>query len=59
MQKKTIKVRDLKPNKDAKGGAVTQGTTIQGATPQGGLPQGTTTQHGHHHPVQGHHHSQR
>ena len=59
MQKKTIKVRDLKPNKDAKGGAVTQGTGIQGTGTQGAGVQGSTTQHGHHHPVQGHHHSQR
>lgn len=44
-EKKTIKVRDLKPNKDAKGGGhFPQGHNPQGHNPQGHNPQGHNPQ---------------
>ena len=48
-KKKAVKVRDLKPSKDAKGGAARQfGATTQhgqqGATRQGATRQGATRQ---------------
>lgn len=52
--KKNVKVRDLKPSKDAKGG----GPGVQGTGPstQGGPG---VSHRGHHHSIQhGHHHSQ-
>ena len=46
--KKTIKVRDLKPSKDAKGGgAARQGAGRQGAGLQGAGRQGAGRQGGH------------
>jgi hypothetical protein len=52
--KKNIKVRDLKPKKDAKGGGVgvqgvgVQGTGLQGVGVQGKGVQGKGVQHHHH-----------
>lgn len=47
MNKKTIKVRDLKPNKDAKGGGhFNQGHANQGASTQGHANQGHKQQGG-------------
>ena len=43
-KKKEVKVRDLKPSKDAKGGVARQGATQQGATRQGATRQGATRQ---------------
>lgn len=44
-KKKEVKVQDLKPSKDAKGGvARQQGATRQGATRQGARQQGATRQ---------------
>ena len=43
--KKNIKVRDLKPSKDAKGGGVSrQGASHQGVTHQGASHQGASHQ---------------
>jgi hypothetical protein len=44
-KKKEVKVRDLKPSKDAKGGVARQGATQQGATRQGATRQGATRGH--------------
>lgn len=41
-KKKEVKVRDLKPSKDAKGGVARQGATQQGATRQGATRQGAS-----------------
>ena len=44
-EKKTIKVRDLKPNKDAKGGGhFAQGHSAQGHSAQGHSAQGHSAQ---------------
>ena len=42
-QKKTVKVRDLKPNKDAKGGGG-HGHAMQGISTQGRSEEGTKMQ---------------
>jgi hypothetical protein len=48
--KKTTKVRDLKPSKDAKGGgAGVQGSGVQGSGVQGSGLQGSQGQRGHRH----------
>jgi hypothetical protein len=53
--KKTVKVRDLKPNKDAKGGGhamqghSNQGHSNQGSANQGNSNQGSKNQGGIHH----------